>query len=210
MLEILFHKSLDSTQLEAKRLLKSGKAAPFCVVAEIQTAGMGSRENRWDSHAGNLFFSFVLPQKMLPEDLSLSSASIYFGFVMKLTLQQLGSSAWLKWPNDLYIGEQKIGGVITHVSGGHLICGIGLNIFATEKYAGLDIKTDKKSLINSYITELKKFPEWKKIFRQFRIEFEQSKRLKTHADGEEISLHKASLECDGSLTINGKRVFSLR
>ena len=209
-MEILFHNSLDSTQLEAKRLLKAGKKPPFCVVSEIQTAGVGSRANRWDSHEGNLFFSFVIEQTMLPEDLVLSSASIYFGFLMKEVLKDAGSDVWLKWPNDLYLQEKKIGGIITHVSGQSLICGIGINLVFAGEYGSLDVKTDKKTLINAYITELKKFPEWKKIFRQFRIEFEQSKRLKTHVDGEEISLQNASLECDGSLTINGKRVFSLR
>jgi BirA family biotin operon repressor/biotin-[acetyl-CoA-carboxylase] ligase len=129
---------------------------------------------------------------------------------MKHVLEEAGSNAWLKWPNDLYLKDKKVGGVITHVSGRNLICGIGLNLVSVNEYVGLDIKADKKTLINAYITELKKFPEWKKIFRQFRIEFEQSKRLKTHAGGEEISLENASLECDGSLTINGKRVFSLR
>lgn len=210
MLEILFHKTLDSTQLEVKRLVKGGKASPFCVVADIQTAGMGSRDNRWDSHPGNLFFSFVINKTLLPADLPLSSASIYFGFLMKELLKAEGSGVWLKWPNDLYLGERKIGGVITHVSGDELICGIGLNLVAAGEYTALEIKTDKKTLIIAYITVLKKFPEWKKIFRQFRIEFEQSKRLKTHANGEEISLRNASLECDGTLTINGKRVFSLR
>lgn len=210
MLEILFHNTLDSTQLEAKRLLKGGKASPFCVVADIQTAGVGSRANRWESHHGNLFFSFVIHRNMLPADLVLSSASIYFGFLMKNVLETAGSEVWLKWPNDLYVGGKKVGGIITHVSGENLICGIGVNLVGGGEYIGLDVKTDKKTLINAYITELKKFPEWKKIFRQFRIEFEQSKRLKTHIDGEEISLENASLECDGSLTINGKRVFSLR
>lgn len=210
MLEIFFHRELDSTQLEAKRRLGDGLEPPFCIVADIQTAGMGSRENRWDSHAGNLFFSFVLRQDQLPTDLPLASASIYFGYIMKLTLEADGSTAWLKWPNDLYIGDRKIGGVITHAKGKNLICGIGLNLTVSENYAALDIKTDKKTLIKSYITNLKKFPEWKKIFRKFSVEFNNSIRLKTHAGGEELSLENASLECDGSLIINGKRVFSLR
>lgn len=210
MLEIFFHRELDSTQTEAKRRLEDGLEPPFCIVADIQIAGMGSRENRWDSRPGNLFFSFVLRQDQLPSDLPLASASIYFGYIMKLTLEADGSTAWLKWPNDLYIKNQKIGGVITHAKGKNLICGIGLNLTVSENYAALDVKTDKKTLLNSYIANLKKFPEWKKIFRKFSVEFNNSIRLKTHAGGEELSLENASLECDGSLIINGKRVFSLR
>jgi BirA family biotin operon repressor/biotin-[acetyl-CoA-carboxylase] ligase len=209
-LEILYYNEVDSTQLEAKRLVAKGKAAPFCIVAEIQSAGMGSRENRWDSREGNLFFSFVHKKDQFPEDIPLSSLSIYFGYILKLTLQQHGSTAWLKWPNDIYIGEKKIGGLITHLSKNRIVCGIGLNLVRGKKYDGLDIEFDKKNLIKAYFSELEKFPTWKKIFRKFRVEFDKSKGLKSHADGQRISLQNASLQHDGSLLIDGKRVYSLR
>jgi BirA family biotin operon repressor/biotin-[acetyl-CoA-carboxylase] ligase len=210
LLEILFHNELDSTQEEVKRCLLAGRKPPFCVVASNQTAGTGSRENRWDSIEGNLFFSFVIEKSDLPEDIPLSSASIYFGYLMKQRLAAIGSAAWLKWPNDLYVKTKKIGGVITHVRGNHVVCGIGVNLVASGEYAALDIKVEKKTLLKSYLSDLNTFPTWKKIFRQYRVEFAKSKGLKTHADGEEVSLENALLECDGSLTINGKRVFSLR
>ena len=107
LLEIFFHKELDSTQAEAKRCLDTGRNAPFCIVAEYQTAGIGSRENRWESIEGNLFFSFVIRKETLPGDLPLSSASIYFGYIMKQTLERFGSSTWLKWPNDLLLNKRK-------------------------------------------------------------------------------------------------------
>lgn len=179
-------------------------------MADWQTSGMGSRDNRWDSVEGNLFFSFVLNREQLPGDLELASSSIYFGYVLKETLEKLGSKAWLKWPNDIYLGDKKIGGIITGVTGKKLICGIGLNLVASENHAALDIDLDKKKLIESFWGDLKMFPSWKKIFSKFRVEFEKSKQLNSHANGQKISLEKALLECDGSLTINGKRVYSLR
>lgn len=209
-LEIFFHKELDSTQLEAKRLLKSGYEPPFAVVADIQTSGVGSRNNRWESFYGNLFLSFVLRKDDLPEDLELSSTSIYFGYILKLALERLGSMVWLKWPNDIYLNEEKIGGVITTISGENIICGIGLNLTGSDIYASLDIKIDRKNIIKTYFTELEEFPSWKKIFSMFRVEFDKSKDLKTHVEGQSISLKNASLECDGSLIIEGKRVYSLR
>ena len=210
MLEIFFHKALDSTQLEARRLVQNGISRPFAVVSDIQHKGMGSRNNQWHSQEGNLFLSFVLERKLLPLDLPLSSASIYFGYLLKETLDGYGSAAWLKWPNDLYLDENKIGGVITQVVGENLICGIGLNLLRSEFFHGLDVKIDRNDLIKTYFFKLEKFPEWKKIFSKFRIEFFKSKGAVAHVDGEKLSLENALLQDDGSLIINGKRVFSLR
>ena len=171
---------------------------------------MGSRNNRWESGEGNLFLSFTLGRAELPEDLPLSSASIYFGFLLKETLEEYGSGAWLKWPNDIYIGEEKVGGLITQVTGEFLICGIGLNLISSDFFASLDVKIERNDLIKTYFFKLKKSPEWKKIFSKFRIEFFKSKGAYAHVDGEKLSLENALLQDDGSLIINGKRVFSLR
>lgn len=210
-MEILYYKEIDSTQLEARRILKNNhQVTPFAVVADIQTFGIGSRNNNWDSIDGNLFMSFVLNKKNLPYDLEPVSTSIYFGYILKLALKQLGSTAWLKWPNDIYIKENKIGGIITNIVGENIICGIGLNLLKTEKYDSLDIKTDRETVIKTYFCILSEVPSWKRIFSMFRVEFDNSKDLKTHVDGQSVSLKNALLESDGSLIIEGKRVYSLR
>ncbi|MDQ1340702.1 MAG: BirA family transcriptional regulator [Campylobacterota bacterium] len=210
-MEIFYYKEIDSTQLEARRILKSNQqATPFAVVADIQTFGIGSRSNNWDSVDGNLFMSFVLNKKNLPCDLELVSTSIYFGYILKLALKQLGSQAWLKWPNDIYIKENKIGGIMTNIVGENIICGIGLNLLKTEKYASLDIKIERETIVKTYFYILNEVPSWKRIFSMFRVEFDNSKDLKTHVDGQSVSLKNALLESDGSLIIEGKRVYSLR
>ncbi len=209
-MEIFSHKILDSTQLEAKRLLKNGTKPPFAVVADLQSGGLGSRDNRWESGEGNLFLSFAIMRSALPEDLPLSSASIYFGYLMKEVLEEMGSAVWLKWPNDLYLGDAKVGGLITHAVGDILVCGIGLNLVSHENFTPVDVKISREDLIKTYFFKLEKYPEWKKIFSKFRIEFFKSKGSKAHVEGEKLSLENALLQDDGSLIINGKRVFSLR
>ena len=53
-------------------------------------------------------------------------------------------------------------------------------------------------------------PSWAEIFKKFEIEFEKSREFITHFEGEEILLKEAKLLPDGSLEVDGRRVFSLR
>lgn len=155
-LQIDYHELLPSTQLYLKELLlKKELKAPVAISCEIQTQGIGSRENSWLGFRGNLFVSFALPLSELPDDLKLESASIYFSYLLKETLATLGSQVWLKWPNDLYIEQQKIGGMITSLVQENIICGFGINLICAPEGSGLlDIKIDKKNFLNKYFSHL--------------------------------------------------------
>ena len=113
-MELLCFNELESTQtylideLKEKRL-----TAPIVIMAKEQTAGVGSRDNSWEGGEGNLFFSLAISIDDLPQDLPLNSASIYFSYLMKEVLDQYITDVWLKWPNDLYHNQSKIGGTIT-------------------------------------------------------------------------------------------------
>ena len=211
-MEIVYLKSVDSTQKYLIEYLKNrATTQTICITSDMQTDGIGSRGNSWIGKEGNLFFSFSLPLTALPLDLKLQSASIYFAFLLKTIFSELGSTVFLKWPNDFYIENKKIGGVITNKIGQNLICGIGINIKnVSDEYGVLDIKIEKGRLLDSYFKLLEKNIEWKKVFSQFKIEFEFSKNFYFHKNGEKISLSKAILENDGSLSFDGEKVYSLR
>jgi len=211
-LEIVYLKSVDSTHKYLKEYIKNnGYTEPLCVATQNQIAGVGSRDNSWDGEEGNLFFSFVIKKKDLPKDLPLQSASIYFSFILKDILKDNGSRVFLKWPNDFYINSKKIGGTITSISGDLIYCGIGLNlIYINSEYGYLDIDINTEEFLYNYFNTLGQFPQWKKIFSKFVIEFHNNKYLKTNIDNQQISLKDAKLQEDGSLLINGEKVFSLR
>jgi len=184
---------------------------PICVTAKEQTAGMGSRNNSWVGGEGNLFFSFAISLDMLPKDLQLSSASIYFSYMMKLVLDKYSSGVWLKWPNDLYHKTYKIGGTITKKIDNILVCGIGINLEKNQNgFEALNLNVEPMFLLKQYLHELKNYPSWKQVFSQYRIEFEINKEYFTHVDGELKSLENAILSEDGSLIIENKRVYSIR
>ncbi|MCF6339633.1 MAG: biotin--[acetyl-CoA-carboxylase] ligase [Sulfurimonas sp.] len=211
-MQIISLNSVDSTQKYLKELIKQNSVQlPYAVTSNIQTAGMGSRDNTWESLDGNLFLSFAIELKNLPKDLKLESASIYFAYILKITLSELNSSLWLKWPNDFFIDDKKIGGMITNIFNDTLICGVGLNIKNVYKdFDKLDIKINKNKLIELYFQNIKKKYSWKQIFSNYELEFYRSKFFFTHNENLRISLEDASLQKDGSIIINGKRIYSLR
>lgn len=113
---------VSSTQDEARRLGEGD-----VVVAEQQSAGRGRWGRRWESSAGaSLLFSvrlgsgFGAPAGGLP--LVLGAASV-------TALRSLGlDGVGLKWPNDLYWGGRKLGGLLLEGDGDAWIAGCGLNV----------------------------------------------------------------------------------
>ncbi len=181
------------------------------MVALSQTKGQGSRSNTWESCEGNLYFSFTFKMKDLSEDLPLESSSIYFSYILKELIAKEGSSIWMKWPNDFYIDNKKIGGTITNVYKDTLVCGIGINTkCAPDSFGVLDIDLDQITLLENFKIELLKKHTWKLIFSKFKIEFELSKKFNTYYKDKKISLNRAILQDDGSLMSDGKRIYSLR
>jgi BirA family biotin operon repressor/biotin-[acetyl-CoA-carboxylase] ligase len=210
--QILWFDSLPSTQTYLKEKLRSSELkSPVAVVAELQTEGIGSRGNSWTGLEGNLFFSFAISRHNLASDLLLESASIYFAYLLKELLEEEGSALWLKWPNDFYLENTKIGGVITFLRDDDLICGMGLNLLQSpDGFNHLDVNINKKELLDKFFKKIENKVSWKQIFSKFKVEFGKSKQHKTTVANNKISLDNAELNSDGSLSINGERIYSLR
>lgn len=204
--------SIDSTQKYLKELIAQGRVTPpYAVVASIQTSGVGSRDNVWQGEENNLFLSFAIPLSDLPQDLKLESASIYFSHIMKETLEEFGSKVWLKWPNDFYINDKKIGGMITNLVGECIVCGIGLNLQnAPDGFDKLDISIKREKLLESYFSNIEKKSLWKQVFSKYKLEFYKNQNFYTHEKNLIISLGEAALQGDGSIVINGERIYSRR
>ena len=209
---IIHFESIGSTHKYLLNAVKNGEISTSALVyADEQTNGVGSRGNSWIGEKGNLFLSFCVDLKHLPKDLPLQSISIYFAYILKDILANKGSKIWLKWPNDFYIDDKKVGGVITLKSGDKIICSIGLNItVAPKKFGKLDVSIDKDKLIKEFIKKIKKNFSWKQVFSKYKIEFQKAKKFYFHLDNELVSLSDATLNQDGSITVNNNIVFSSR
>ena len=111
-----------------KELLPEG----FVVYTDFQTAGKGQIGNSWESEADkNLLFSIVLyPQKIPRDQLFLISQLV--SLVIKKTLDKYVNGISVKWPNDIYWNDMKIGGILIENSLQankiKTVVGIGLNV----------------------------------------------------------------------------------
>ena len=137
--------TIDSTNEEAKRKLSD--IGHFTVIsAKNQTSGRGQRGNTWKSNNGeNLLISIVLKYKestlQIPASSQMVLSCITALSVVK-TLESLNIEAKIKWPNDIYIGDKKLCGILIEnlISGMYLsssIVGIGVNV--NQRYFEEDI-----------------------------------------------------------------------
>ncbi len=212
MLEIAYFKKLDSTHKFLLKNIKENKLKPpFMIVSENQDNGVGTGDNKWISLEGNLFLSFVISSEQIPKDLPKQSISIYFAYLLKEVLSKRGSSVWLKWPNDFYVKNKKVGGVLSYIYKENIICSIGLNLKKSpDNFGILDINIEKNQLIKELILNLKSKKSWKGIFKKYQVEFEKSKSFETKIGKTKVSMSKAVLQKDGSIQIERKKVYSLR
>ncbi|MFB6351087.1 MAG: biotin--[acetyl-CoA-carboxylase] ligase [Bradymonadaceae bacterium] len=130
--------STDSTNDLALEAARRGDDHGACWVADRQTAGRGRREiggerRSWFSPAGaNLYMSVLLRPDIAPAQATSLTLAAGVG-IADAVVEQTDADVWLKWPNDLYIGERKLGGILTeaHTERGDLsgvVVGFGLNV----------------------------------------------------------------------------------
>lgn len=122
--------TVDSTNSELMRRARLGQADPVLLVAERQTAGRGRLGRGWHSSAGDsLTFSIGLP--FAPADWAGLSLAVGASVA-----DSLHPDLCLKWPNDLWLGDRKLGGILIETAGfgggaaqgRYAVIGIGLNI----------------------------------------------------------------------------------
>src|SRR5262249_38308999 len=130
-----YHESIGSTSDRAMEIGALDETAlPLLVVAEQQTAGRGRGADRWWSAKRALTVSLVLdaPHDRLPAD-RWPQVALLAGVAVCEALQGLAPRAELrvKWPNDVYLADGKVGGILCESIAGmsdRLVVGIGVNV----------------------------------------------------------------------------------
>ena len=134
--DIIWLDTVDSTNNEAKRRLQDLDNLSVLSALE-QTAGRGQRGNTWSAKPGeNLTFSIVMKfgEDSFPEVRALDQFVISEIAALSIvdTLAEYDIIAKIKWPNDIYVGDRKICGILIENSLrdtalASSIVGIGLN-----------------------------------------------------------------------------------
>ncbi|RED99522.1 biotin--[acetyl-CoA-carboxylase] ligase [Marinoscillum furvescens] len=151
--KIEFLPECQSTNDELMRRARQGTVSEgFLLWADHQTGGKGQRGNTWVSPKGqNLLFSLLLkPRKLLPKEAYL--INVLAGLAVHEALEKFLDlkNVSLKWPNDIYLGGKKAGGIlleagVTNSTIDKLVIGIGLNVNQTD--FELDTATSLKGVM---------------------------------------------------------------
>ncbi len=131
--QIIWLQEVDSTNQYASRYAREASSHGLIVATHHQTEGKGQRGNTWESSPGkNLLFSLVLRPTFLQvqKQFLISKATALAVCDMLITL---ASGVSIKWPNDIYIDNCKVAGILIENSFStsvidSTIVGVGINV----------------------------------------------------------------------------------
>jgi BirA family biotin operon repressor/biotin-[acetyl-CoA-carboxylase] ligase len=138
--EVIYYPSIDSTNTQAKRLIKDGKSGSFLVVADEQTNGRGRQGKSFYSPKDTgIYMSYVFHPKKAFENVIASTTAAAVAVCRALeNLTDLNPK--IKWVNDIYIENKKVCGILCETVSdietntvNSVIIGIGVNI-STEDF----------------------------------------------------------------------------
>ena len=135
---------VDSTNAELLRRLRAGMGGPMAIYALAQTAGRGRNGKSWDAPVRGLYYSQTLQFRCAPKELA--GLSLALGIAAVDAIQEAISPAanlkvMLKWPNDIWISQQKLGGILIELAANSasqntalttLVAGIGINLAGAD------------------------------------------------------------------------------
>lgn len=122
--------SIDSTNTELMRRARAGQTEPVLLVAETQSAGRGRLGRAWQGATPadvgtTLTFSLGLPLQMA----DWSGLSLAVGVSVA---QSLHPGLQLKWPNDVWLHDRKLAGILIETANNaatrYAVIGIGINV----------------------------------------------------------------------------------
>lgn len=131
--------TLDSTNSYANILLSKSKPEEGTVISTYnQYAGRGQIGSKWESEPGkNISLSIILyPHFLKPQEQFHLNRAISLGVHAFIESHLSGQTTKIKWPNDIYVNDRKIAGILIQNSINqrfiqYSIIGIGVNINQT-------------------------------------------------------------------------------
>jgi BirA family biotin operon repressor/biotin-[acetyl-CoA-carboxylase] ligase len=142
-------REVDSTNDVAKKLAKDGAPEGTVVMADTQKKGRGRLGRSWSSPSGGIWLSVILRPDTQSKRISL--LPLIAGNAVANTLNGLYDiDAYIRWPNDVLIGDKKVSGVLTEldVDENFVVVGMGIN-------ANIDVE-DLPEEVRNIATTLKK------------------------------------------------------
>jgi len=217
-MKIISLDTIDSTNTYLAKDVDTFENFTF-VSASFQTSGKGREDRVWNASKGeNLLFSFLLKDPLLIKEYK--RVSMLTAVVVVKALEKEGlNDVKIKWPNDVYVGEKKICGIL--LSGclpNYLIVGVGINLnqrkfegnyrttptsYFLEKCEQIDISKFKINLFNDIVSEFESLKTNKNNFIDFvkDRDFLKGKTRKILLENKEEIVEVISINDDCSLSV---------
>ncbi len=127
--EVRYFEKINSTNKKADQLIKSKQiSGNFLLIAGTQSGGIGRKENSWFSPEGGIWITAGLYGLSVESNLTIFTGICIHKALLQL-FPKMQNDLKIKWPNDIYLNEKKLCGILSsHISAFkyHLI-GIGIN-----------------------------------------------------------------------------------
>ena len=167
------------------------------VWADYQTAGRGCGTNRWESERGkNLLFSVLLHPTDIPASRQFVISQMVSVALCEVLEQYVGNVS-IKWPNDIYVGNGKICGILIEnsLTGSTIrdsIVGIGLNVNQTvfrsdapnpvslSQLVGHEV--DREKLLHDFLGRLTSVSRRETLCKEYENRLYRRKQLAEYAD----------------------------
>jgi len=168
----IYHKCIDSTQIEALREIENNIPNGTIIMADIQTNGIGTHGRTWyTTDKNNIAFSFVIYAQCKIE--KLEGITIEIAKTLVEVIKDLYNiQLQIKSPNDIVYNNRKIGGILVQnkLSGEfvkYMVVGIGINTIQTEFPKEIEnIATSIKKEFNIDVDRLEVITEFCNLFEK--------------------------------------------
>jgi BirA family transcriptional regulator, biotin operon repressor / biotin---[acetyl-CoA-carboxylase] ligase len=127
-------RSTDSTNERAKELAAAGAPGGLVVTADEQSAGRGRRGNAWFAPSGACLLYSALLRPFDAERAPVLPLAVPIA-VCEATEEVAPVRCQVKWPNDVWIDERKVAGVLVEArpEEGWAVIGVGLNVAVRDE-----------------------------------------------------------------------------
>lgn len=155
----LYHfKTIDSTNLYLKNLVKEDVDEGIIVLADVQSSGRGRKDRTWSSPLGGLWFSVLLYPDIPPKYgmlITMASSIAVAQGIKDIT----GLNPEIKWPNDVLLNGRKVCGILTELEAdsdkiNYTVVGIGLNVNNPLEKELLGLATTLKEEIGDQVSRV--------------------------------------------------------
>lgn len=164
------------------------------VLAYEQIKGKGRHGNEWISPKGNLYFSFIMKERM--ERRNVFSYVMRVSIAVNNTLLAYSVAANIKYPNDIIVGRKKIAGILLESLGyktiDNIIIGIGINVNqiefeelstkATSIYKETKKEVNIDEILQTFIKEYNKLQDNNRIYKLYLNKLKFNKNIIEHKE----------------------------